>query len=236
MDDGQGGGEPAAFQAVFYNYKNQLSRDFVQLVFRCPLKMFDTVYEVLGTPNPSAPVWFAIARVPKEDEILDETDEGTGNPPFLAAYYNFRNYVSQNAMELIFEIPPNLFDLAHRVLGPPGQSGESLVTIARLGSVTKPPPLPIAPLPVEKPKVSYWDRPRSERAAICCRDQRFQEWLVEHCRVKNATEKDATGYVRRVIGGSRSLLGKEGFEAGTQVWDKIDQAFAEHLRKSNRHH
>jgi hypothetical protein len=232
MDDGLCG-EPAAFQAVFYNYKNLPTRGFVQLIFRCPLNQFDTVYEVLGAPKSSAEVWFGIVRVPKEGEIQEE---GVVSHPFLAAYHNFKNIVSQKKMELIFEVPLDQFDLAHRVLGPPGESAESLFTIARLNSIAKPPPLPVAPLPVEKPKVSYWDRPRSERAAICCRDVIFQAWLVEHRRIKNATEEDATDYVHRVIGGSRSLLGKEGFEAGTEVWDKIDQAFAKHLRDIKPHH
>lgn len=148
---------------------------------------------------------------------------------FKATYTNFKNVPSRSVVQLIFEVPVEQYDQAYRVLGIPHPGEQRWFAIARLIDNEQParPSLQTPP----KHRLTHWDMKPSQRAGDRCSDVRFQTWLLNNGRIAEATEEAATAYVRKIAGGSRSNLGAEGFESQTEMWDKIDRIFDEHLKQ-----
>lgn len=58
---------PAAFRAIYSDWKLIRTRGVVQVVMEIPLEVADAAYRVLGgMPNPGESAWFAIARLDPE--------------------------------------------------------------------------------------------------------------------------------------------------------------------------
>jgi hypothetical protein len=53
--------KPAAFQAVYCNFKPVPSRNVVQIVLEIPMEQGDAVIKTLGMPNPEQSKWVAVA-------------------------------------------------------------------------------------------------------------------------------------------------------------------------------
>lgn len=84
-----------------------------------------------------------------------------------------------------------------------------------------------------KPKVkrSWFEMSAVQRASMRCEDHRFWGWLHDIGRINEASEVETLAYVRRISGGTRSNLGRKGFEKETGAWDKVDHAYAGHLER-----
>lgn len=175
------------------------------------------------------------------------------NAALQATYSDLKIIKTRDSFQLIFEMPLAEFNHAMAVLGgAPRPDGEVWVAIARLNpslsrvdtapqipppaAVRLPPPgAPKAALTLEnaKPKVkrSWFDMSAVQRASMRCEDHRFWGWLCAIGRTKEASEVETLEYVRRISGGSRSNLGRNGFERETEAWDKVDRAYAAHLER-----
>lgn len=84
-----------------------------------------------------------------------------------------------------------------------------------------------------RPKVrrSWFELPPVQRASMRCDDHRFWAWLHAIGRISEISEAATLEYVRRISGGTRSNLGRKGFERETEAWDKVDHAYAGHLER-----
>lgn len=148
---------------------------------------------------------------------------------FRASYHNFKNVPSRGFVQLIFEVPIEQYDEAYRVLGVPIPGQQQWFAIARL--VDHDPSVRPVLHSAVKPRLTHWDMKPSQRAGDRCSDVRFQTWLLQNHRIAEATEEAATAYVRKIAGGSRSNLGTTGFEKQTEMWDRIDKIYDEHLKQ-----
>lgn len=150
---------------------------------------------------------------------------------FSAVYANFKNVPSRGVVQLIFEVPIESYDAAYRVLGVPNPGHQCWFAIARLIDADPAARQALqAPAP-HRPRLSHWDMKPSQRAGNRCSDVRFQTWLFNAGKIDRATEEAATEYVRRIAGGSRSNLGRDGFDKQTEMWDKVDHLFDRHLEQ-----
>jgi hypothetical protein len=172
---------------------------------------------------------------------------------FRATYRNFKNVPSRGFVQLIFEVPVEQYDAAYQVLGVPHPGKESWFAIARLNEslvrVDSPPQIeaqPVQALPSSsettdetpdstpsqhKEKRTWFDMPAAGRASMRCADHRFWTWLHDIGRIDESAEVPTLEYVRRISGGSRSNLGKNGFERETEAWDIVDHAYAKYLER-----
>ena len=170
-----------------------------------------------------------------------------------ATYSDLKIIKTRDSFQIIFEMPLAEFNHAMAVLGgAPRPDGEVWVAIARLNpslSRAETPPqiqaAPVAGLPPPreakaaltlenpKPKVrrSWFELSAVQRASMRCEDVRFWGWLHDIGRIKEVSEVETLAYVRRIAGGSRSNLGRKGFEKETEAWDKVDRAYAGHLER-----
>ena len=170
-----------------------------------------------------------------------------------ATYSDLKIIKTRDSFQIIFEMPLAEFNHAMAVLGgAPRPDGEVWVAIARLNPslsraeaapqiqtaavVGLPPPREAkAPLTLENPKPkarrSWFELSAVQRASMRCEDHRFWGWLHAIGRTKEVSEEETLEYVRRIAGGSRSNLGRKGFEKETEAWDKVDRAYAGHLER-----
>lgn len=177
-----------------------------------------------------------------------QNDEPTA---LQATYSDLKIIKTRGAFQLIFELPLENFNDAMAVLGgAPRPDREVWVAIARLNpslarqdappqltghavEALPPPPPHAATLESAKPKPkvkrSWFDLPAVQRASMRCDDHRFWGWLHAIGRTPEASEAATLDYVRRIAAGSRSNLGKNGFEKEIEAWDKVDHAYANHL-------
>ncbi len=165
-----------------------------------------------------------------------------------ATYSDLKIIKTRGSFQLIFEMPLEGFNHAMAVLGgAPRPDQEVWVGIARLHESLE----RIAPAPDQKqieagqsgqsqrslpppdtaPKRTWFDLAPTQRASMRCEDHRFRAWLKQIGRIEDATEELTVDYVRRIAGGSRSNLGKSGFDKETVSWETVDRAFAAHLEK-----
>ena len=178
------------------------------------------------------------------------------NAALRATYSDLKIIKTRDSFQIIFEMPLAEFNHAMAVLGgAPRPDGEVWVAIARLNPslsrVQAAPQIQAAPVvglppPREakaakaaltldnpKPKVrrSWFELSAVQRASMRCEDHRFWSWLLDIGRIKEASDVETLEYVRRIAGGSRSNLGRKGFERATEAWDKVDRAYAAHLER-----
>jgi hypothetical protein len=184
-----------------------------------------------------------------EEFQMNEED----NAALRATYSDLKIIKTRDSFQIIFEMPLAEFNHAMAVLGgAPRPDGEVWVAIARLNpnlaraeatpqiqahpvAGLPPPRAPKAALTLEnaKPKTkrSWFDMSAVQRASMRCDDHRFWGWLCAIGRTKEASESATLEYVRRISGGSRSNLGRNGFEKETEAWDKVDRAYAGYLER-----
>jgi hypothetical protein len=175
------------------------------------------------------------------------------NAALQATYSDLKIIKTRDSFQLIFEMPLAEFNHAMAVLGgAPRPDGEVWVAIARLNPslsrVAPPPQITASPVPglpppkapkaaltlenaKPKPKRSWFDMPAVQRASMRCEDHRFWSWLCAIGRTPEDSGEATLEYVRRIAGGSRSNLGKQGFDKETEAWDKVDRAYAGHLER-----
>jgi hypothetical protein len=68
IEDG-GANRPAAFQAVYADFKLIKTRGVTQFIFEVPIEHSDAAYQVLGgMPVQGESVWVAIARIEHETQ------------------------------------------------------------------------------------------------------------------------------------------------------------------------
>jgi hypothetical protein len=173
----------------------------------------------------------------------------TESPGVIRGTYSDLKIVkTRRVFQVVIELPLEQFSHAMEVLGgAPLPDREVWVAVARLNERALP-TTPHRATPAEAavpdtpsdpahsyPRRNWSDLSPAERAAICCRDVRFQYWLKQLGRIPLATEAEATAYVQRVAGGSRSNLGKPGNEGKTKIWETIDHKFAEYLSDLRKH-
>ena len=176
------------------------------------------------------------------------------NAALQATYSDLKIIKTRDSFQIIFEMPLSEFNHAMAVLGgAPRPDGEVWVAIARLNPslsraeaapqieaapvVGLPPPRETSKtaltLDNPKPKVrrSWFELSAVQRASMRCEDHRFWGWLHAIGRTPEASEAATLDYVRRIAGGSRSNLGRKGFDKETEAWDKVDRAYAGHLER-----
>jgi hypothetical protein len=172
----------------------------------------------------------------------------TESPGVIRGTYSDLKIVkTRRVFQVVIELPLEQFSHAMEVLGgAPLPDREVWVAVARLNEGSLP-ATPHRAMPAESalpdpappahrhPRRHWLDLPPAERAGLCCRDVHFQSWLKEIGRIPLATEAEATAYVQRVVGGSRSNLGKPGHEDETRLWETIDHKFAEYLSDRRKH-
>lgn len=179
----------------------------------------------------------------------------TSNTPsaLQATYSDLKIIKTRDSFQIIFEMPLAEFNHAMAVLGgAPRPDGEVWVAIARLNpslSRTEDPPqissATVVGLPPPKAaktaltlesakpkqKRSWFELSAVQRASMRCEDHRFWSWLCAIGRTSEASEAATLEYVRRISGGSRSNLGRNGFDKETEAWNKVDHAYANHLER-----
>jgi hypothetical protein len=169
-----------------------------------------------------------------------------------ATYSDLKIIKTRDSFQIIFEMPLAEFNSAMAVLGgAPRPDREVWVAIARLNptlsrqeaapqvlahpvaAAALPRPKSAVTLDNAKPKAkrSWFELPAVQRASMRCEDVRFWGWLFDIGRIKEVSEVETLEYVRRIAGGSRSNLGKNGFDKETEAWDKVDRAYAGHLER-----
>jgi hypothetical protein len=161
------------------------------------------------------------------------------NDVLQATYSDLKIVKTRKVFQVVVEIPLEQFNHAMEVLGgAPLPDREVWLAIARLNPESLPQPSPSSvhppgpPSPAHQyPRRAWSELSPAERAGICCREVEFQYWLKLINRIPLATEAEATAYVQRIAGGSRSNLGKPGFEKETSQWETIDLAYARHLSR-----
>jgi hypothetical protein len=174
-----------------------------------------------------------------------------------ATYSDLKVVKTRKVAQLIFEIPLEQFNEAMAVLGgAPLPDSEVWVAIARLNdhataqptaetgpsrfsdkpaqdpSRPNKPEKPDKPRPeANQPHKTWFEQPPVVRAAMRCKDVRFQQWLHGLGRIPEPTLEEAVAYAKRVSGGSRANLGSSGFEAQTAAWEVVDHKYHEFLLK-----
>jgi hypothetical protein len=177
-----------------------------------------------------------------------------------ATYSDLKIIKTRDSFQIIFEMPLAEFNSAMAVLGgAPRPDREVWVAIARLNptlsraetapeiqahpvAAALPAPKPAVTLDnpksaptlnsaKPKPKRSWFELSAVQRASMRCEDHRFWGWLCAIGRTQEASEAATLEYVRRIAGGSRSNLGRKGFDKETEAWDKVDRAYAGHLER-----
>jgi hypothetical protein len=151
-----------------------------------------------------------------------------------ATYSDIRIIKGRKVLVISVEVPLENFDKAMQVLGgAPMPDRETWVFLGRLDrAVARPPAAPepvIEPSPAPRPKKAWPELPATQRAALLCDDHRFRAWLAAKGRIAQPTEDDTVAYLRRICGGSRGNLGKDGFETETEAFEAVDRAFSKHL-------
>lgn len=184
------------------------------------------------------------------------TDDRRNRPSSIiqATYSDLKVVKTRRVAQLIFEIPLEQFNEAMAVLGgAPLPDSEVWVAIARLNdhAIVQPTaetgPVSPSPKPAQEPsKQNKPDKPQADgshshrtwfeqppvvRAAMRCKDVRFQQWLHGLGRIPEPTFEEAVAYAKRVSGGSRANLGSSGFEAQTAAWEVVDHKYHEFLLK-----
>jgi hypothetical protein len=153
-----------------------------------------------------------------------------------ATYSDIRIIKSRKVLVISVEVPLENFNKAMQVLdGAPMPDRETWVFLGRLDRTvarqqTAPEPV-IEPSPASRPKKAWPELSATQRAALLSDDHRFRAWLVAKGRISHPTEDDTVAYLRRICGGSRGNLGKEGFEAETEAFEVVDRAFSKHLEQ-----
>jgi hypothetical protein len=164
-----------------------------------------------------------------------------------ATYSDIKIIKTRKVLQISVEVPLEHFDLAMMVLGgAPMPDKETWLGIVRLDKavVSQPPPEHKAeekaasppapqtdPAPAHRTKKAWGEMPATQRAVLRCEDHRFRSWLTAIGRIDHSTEEATLAYVRRIAQGSRSNLGKSGFEKETEAWNAVDRAYAKYLDK-----
>ena len=59
--------EPAAFRAVYSNFKTIPSRKVIQITLEAPIELGDSIIRILGMPNPETSKWCGVAVLDTEE-------------------------------------------------------------------------------------------------------------------------------------------------------------------------
>lgn len=150
-------------------------------------------------------------------------------------FSDFKLVKTRSVAQLVLEVPIEQADAALAALGGlPRPGSEVWVAIARIQE-TAPAQVQQSQRAVHqeiiRPKLDWWDKPPSQRAALRCQDVRFHKWLADRGRISEETELATVEFVRAYIGGSRSNLGKPEFEQATARWEKFERAYEDHLKE-----
>ena len=167
-------------------------------------------------------------------------DGGDQIPAFTATYHGLRMAMARGMVQIVLEVPIDQSDHVLKVLdGLPNPAKPTAVGVARLVRDHLPPqpidpPLSLAPpAPPEAPagqgKRRWVDMAPSSRAAIVCGEILFQRYLFGIGHLSEPTEAAATEYVRQIAGGTRSNLGKPGYELQTAEWGAIERRYIQHV-------
>lgn len=173
----------------------------------------------------------------------------------VATYADLKIIKTRGVVQVVFELPLHSFNRAVGVLdGAPLPNVETWVGVVRLtreaakaildaqaqeesSGKTPPQGQPAAEQQdqdqdQQRRKRQWWDLPPAQRAAMNCRDVRFQNWLHDQGYIPLATEAEAVTYVRkRVSAGQRSNLGKPGYEDQTAAWEELDHEYHNFLQR-----
>lgn len=116
---------------------------------------------------------------------------------FQADYTGFQYMRGLKVCRLTFEVPYELGEKVHAILGQPPAGGDQVqVAIARLAQVGAPSGAEEAP----QNKRSWADMSRSQRAAVKLTDKDFKAWLVDHYWTGKEEVGDYDGLLKRVLG------------------------------------
>lgn len=150
-------------------------------------------------------------------------------------FSDFKLVKTRSVAQLVLEVPIEQADAALAALGGlPRPGSEVWVAIARIHETAQTTVRQVqqeSHQEIIRPKVDWWDKPPSQRAALRCQDVRFHQWLADRGRVSEPTELATIEFVRSYIGGSRSNLGKPGFEQATVRWEKVEHAYEDYLKE-----
>lgn len=73
--------KPAAFRAVYSDFKLVKTRGVIQVIFELPVEQSDAAYEVLGgMPVAGKERWFGIAAIKPETEVMSPDHESNSKP------------------------------------------------------------------------------------------------------------------------------------------------------------
>jgi hypothetical protein len=74
--------KPAAFRAVYSDFKLVKTRGVIQVIFELPVEQSDAAYEVLGgMPVAGKERWFGIAAIKSEAEVMSTEPESNSTKP-----------------------------------------------------------------------------------------------------------------------------------------------------------
>ena len=73
--------EPAAFRAIYSNFKTIPSRKCVQITLEAHIEAGDSIIRILGMPNPETSRWLAVAVLEHEEPKKEPLEERLKNDP-----------------------------------------------------------------------------------------------------------------------------------------------------------